>query len=176
MKSLKESILDTTNSGKEAVIIKDLEEAIPGVKFEKDFIYDKNIGKIGIWDIPKGTTIKMSEWPEHLQFCSFDVYTDNLVIEVNGDEEYAKFLKCFNCSIGEYRARNLGKTSEPKIVFKNCTINTDDLHYTYNGKVVFMKCKVNLMSGLKAPSILLRHSEVQMPYGFDNLKYFDRLG
>ena len=103
MKALKEyiaeGILNTTRSGRAEYIKNKVMELIPGIKYQEDFIYDERADAVSIWNVPKGSSIKMSDWDEGIRVYSFEVY-DPFDIYIKGDKELAKFKKCFDCSLG----------------------------------------------------------------------------
>lgn len=170
MKSLQESILNSTHSGKKEYIESYLEKTFDGMTRGVDFIYDEKTDRVQLWNLPKHTLIEMNKWDESIKFSIFEPYAESIVISVSGNKEYKKFLSCFDCSIGDINS-NKGK-NKIKIIFYNCSVRGTDFKYRIYGKVIIDGCQVTLQDGPNATDIVIHKNCIieYMPYGFDNLK------
>lgn len=170
MKSLQESILTSTSAGRNEWVKIKIEEIIPGIKSERDFIWDEKNDVLSIWSVPNGTVLKMEYWPDDVVVNSFEV-AEKFDIYIKNEKELEKFKKCFNCSIGFY---NLNKKEYDisNINISNCNINGRDFTHRYFCRFVFNNCDVNLQDGPNALYIKLHRSckEVTKLYGHDILR------
>lgn len=174
MKSLTESILDSIKAGRKEYIESKLEEAIPGIKRDEDFMYDQNTGKIMLWSVPNDTKIIMHKWPDDLKFVSFEPFVVGVKITVVGDKEYKKFLEVFDCCIGNYSGPRYKPGSKQFVTvhFTGCKVEGKDFIHRSYCNFIFDKCNgVNLQEGPNVTYIKLKDcTNVQMPYGHDNLR------
>ena len=92
MKSLTESILNSTRSGKKEYIESYLEKTFDGMSRGVDFVYDEKTDRVQLWNLPKHTQIEMNKWDENIKFSTFEPYTEGVVISISGNKEYKKFL------------------------------------------------------------------------------------
>lgn len=170
MKSLTESILNSTRSGKKEYIESYLEKTFDGMSRSVDFVYDEKTDRVQLWNLPKHTQIEMNKWDENIKFSTFEPYTEGVVISISGNKEYKKFLSCFDCTIGDINS-NKGK-NKIKIEFYNCAVRGSDFKHRIYGKVVIDGCQVTLQDGPNATDIVIHKNCIieYMPYGFDNLK------
>jgi hypothetical protein len=167
---IKEGILDTTRSGRAEYIKNKVMELIPGIKYQEDFIYDERADAVSIWSVPKGCSIKMSEWDEGIRVYSFEVY-DPFDIYIKGDKELAKFKKCFDCSLGYYNS-NKKENEVFDINISNCKFNGIEFTHRYYCRFIFNNCEVNLQDGPNALYIKVHSSckEITKPWGHDILR------
>ena len=176
MKTLQESILSTSKSGRKEYIESYLEKTFDGMTRGVDFVYDEKTDKVQLWNLHKHTQIEMNEWNESVKLSLFEPYTEGIIIVISGNNEYKKFLNCFDCTIGDIN-QNKGK-NKIKIVFCNCAVRGSDFKHRIYGKVVMDGCHVTLQDGPNATDIVIHKNCIieYIPYGFDNLKNLEIQG
>ena len=170
---IKEGILDTTRSGRKEYIESYLEKTFPGMTRSVDFEYDEKTDRVQLWNLPKSTQIEMDKWDESVKFSLFEPFSENILISISGNNEYKKFLNCFDCAIGDTNS-NKGK-NKIKIVFCNCAVKGSDFKHKIYGKVVIDGCHLTLQDGPNATEIVVHKNCIieLMPYGFENLKFLE---
>lgn len=176
MKSIFESILNSTGSGKMSIIAKEIELVLPGTKYVKDFNFETRDGEDAVYilQVPNNTTLKISEWPP-IRLIYFEPWNKYDII-INGQDEYQKFLKYFKCNIGDYSYTHKLKLDElPVIHFNNCTVKCSELVFKYYCKLKFNRCTIDFSSIPNAIAIEANKScKIDNKYfQFDMLKYLD---
>jgi len=177
MKTIKESILSSTGSGKTEYIKTFIDNLfISGVEYKQDY-YINDDGTVNMWRLNAAgngpSTIIINEgWPDYVRFSGEFLHGRGkkgyYQIHVKGNKAFEKFLYAFGQCI------SIGNEINPfSVYFEGCTIDVSKLPRIF-GCVTFEKCKTDATKGLNNiyGQIYVHYGSIQKPYAIENITKF----
>lgn len=176
MKSLQESILNSTKSGKSQIFKENPEEFFK-FKFGDDVRVNCQNGRYFISGEFKNGIIEIDdEWPD-IKISYFGGWYSGhrFIFKIDGNDAYNKFLSSFSMhedKLGYYSDKY--PTQSTTFIFEKCKVNMYDLP-KLSGRLKFKNCDVDWSKGSKYPygiegEVYFLKCKVSMPYEYEKIK------